>query len=100
MWTEPLPSELAFAGLVLALALASLRAVVVEGVHNSPVSGHPVRRSEHVAAPSGGHYAVTVVDGVEGRIVHVADRAFLAFAFASALAVDVVKPDVGLALVG
>jgi len=82
------------------LALASLRVVVVGGAHSSSVFGHPVRRSEHVAAPSGEHYAVTVVDGVEGRIVHVADQAFLAFAFAFALVVDVVKPDVGLVLVG
>ena len=82
------------------LALASLRAVVVEGAHSLPVSGHLVRRSEHVAAPSGGHYVVTVVDGVEGRIVHVADQAFLAFAFAFALVVDAVKLDVGFALVG
>jgi len=84
--------------------LASLRVVVaaVEGAHSSSVSGHPVRRSEHVAVPSEGHYAVKVGDGVEGRIVHVADQAFLAFAFAFAFALvaDVVKPDVGLALMG
>lgn len=82
------------------LALASLRAVVVGGANSSSVSGHPARRSEHVAAPFGGHYVVTVVDGVEGRIAHAADQAFLAFAFAFALVVDVVKLDVGLALVG
>jgi len=82
--------------------LASLRVVVavVEGAHSSSVSGHPVRRSEHVVVPSEGHYAVKVGDGVEGRIVHVAGQAFLAFAFAFALVVDAVKPDVGLVLVG